>query len=89
MCNNLYQFCITETQNWTQFPLALAPLSSADAKSPQGSSAFAAAGAGAAGVLRSRSPRQRRSTLEADPITGWAVGDTGDVRGVRLAAPGI
>ena len=67
-------------------PEVLAPLS-ADAKSPQGSSDLAGAGA-AAGVLRSRSPRPRRSTLE-DPITGWAVGDTGDVRGVRLAAPGI
>ena len=70
-------------------PLGLAPLS-ADAKSPHGSSDLAEAGAGAAGVLRSRFPRPRRSTLaEDDPITDWAVGDTGDVRGVRLAAPGI
>ena len=45
-----------------------------------------------AGLLRSRPPRsQRRSTLEAgaDPITDGGLGERGEVRGVRLAAPGI
>ena len=78
-------------QNWTQFPLDLAP-ASAEVKSPQGSSDGAVTAGAGAGLLRSKSPRsQSKSMLDdaaEEAITDGAE-STGDDNGVKLEVPGI